>query len=309
MFLAENWSKSRSNYISEGVPHVCGGLQGSAASDQCWKLDGQTDQWSHAGRWAILIVAKLWPRNKHKWPEWHPAVADIQVGIMTEFLFQLEWHVLFIGTLLAILFQRSILITEIAISIDRKPISVAFLLPTSVTQPAVDGIPESYFRELSTISVNFPHFYSCGRDHRMRLVLWAGGKVKAFCCQNGQWRFNFFARCYQAFPFQDEWGLGCGISRTPPTTGTSGIRRMELLLSSWLLSPVIVWVMDRRTHDIQRIHSTSNRAFWSLRGCSGRRRWRVLLGGRVFIWLQPKVLHPQGKPVGWSCTNANRKIW
>jgi len=32
------------------IPHVCGGDQNGRHSDQCWKLDGQTLKWSHAGR-------------------------------------------------------------------------------------------------------------------------------------------------------------------------------------------------------------------------------------------------------------------
>ena len=88
-------------------------------------------------------------------PESHPAVAkDIlpteidhwnSSEIVTEFLFQLKWHALFIGNLLAILFQRSILIPEIAISVDRKPISFAIFCNTTGSR--------CYFRELFQRSV------------------------------------------------------------------------------------------------------------------------------------------------------------
>ena len=145
---------------------------------------------------------------------WRPNYIQqkLTIGIMTEFLFQLEWHVLFIGTLLAILFQRSILITEIAISIDRKPISVAHFCNTTCSwwysrklfQGTVDNLcqlpPFLFLRWRPSDATG-----SMSRRQSEGFLLSNGGSI-------------FFARCYQAFPFQDEWGQGWGISSTPPTS-------------------------------------------------------------------------------------------
>ena len=41
-------------FIQDDVPHVCGGVEGngdsSSGSNRCWRLNGQTGYWSHAGR-------------------------------------------------------------------------------------------------------------------------------------------------------------------------------------------------------------------------------------------------------------------
>ena len=47
------------SFISDDVPHVCGGYQDSGHSNQCWKLHVTTEQWSHAGRYVCYILRSL----------------------------------------------------------------------------------------------------------------------------------------------------------------------------------------------------------------------------------------------------------